>query len=79
MIREEFQILLNSYLTLALNINIGVITQSEDFDENILKIKNLSLSKNIPQEEVHEFIRKKLIQKKCPDNYIKLFFDWTML
>jgi hypothetical protein len=79
MIREDYQILLNSYLTLALNINIGVISQSEDFAKNILKIKNLLLSKNIHPEDVHQFIIKKLIQKKCSDNYIQLFFNWTML
>lgn len=79
MIREEHKILINSYLILAVNINNGLITPSESFHKNISKIKNLKLSKNLPPEEVHEYIQERLIIMKCPNTIIKEFFDWTTL
>ena len=70
---------INILVTSSISINNGLVIPNPDFDNQIQKIKDLKLKKNIPSDEVHEFLKEILEQLKCSDYYVKEFFRWTAL
>lgn len=79
MINNEHKILIDSYLNSAILIDNGFITPRDSFDKYIRKIKDLKLSKNIPSNEVADYIKQKLIDRNCPITSIQQFFNWSIL
>jgi hypothetical protein len=80
MIDGQHKYLIDCYLQCFIRTHSGHYDPNNDtIDKDIRKIKDLKLHKNIPSDEVHEYIIQKLVASNCSADTIKHFFSTSAL